>query len=175
MEIDKGLLVGATQISSENQDKRPQEEISLIIIHGISLPEGRFGGPHIRELFCNTLDCSRYPVFASLEKVRVSSHLVIDRTGNIEQFVSFLERAWHAGESSYQGRRNCNDFSVGIELEGTDNIPYTSVQYVTLAEVCQLLRETYGVSEVVGHKDVAPGRKTDPGDSFDWDHFRSLI
>ena len=175
MEIDKGRLAEATQIPSENQDERPQEEISLIVIHGISLPEGQFGGPHIRELFCNTLDCSRYPGFASLEGVRVSSHLVIDRAGYIEQFVSFLDRAWHAGESSYQGRRNCNDFSIGIELEGSDNVPYTRAQYIKLADVCQLLRETYGVSEVVGHKDVAPGRKTDPGDSFDWDHFRSLI
>ncbi len=175
LEIDKGRLAEATQIPSENQDERPQEEISLIVIHGISLPEGQFGGPHIRELFCNTLDCSRYPGFASLEDVRVSSHLVIDRAGYIEQFVSFLDRAWHAGESSYQGRRNCNDFSIGIELEGSDNVPYTRAQYIKLADVCRLLRETYGVSEVVGHKDVAPGRKTDPGDSFDWDHFRSLI
>ena len=103
--------------------------------------------------------------------MRVSSHLVIDRAGYIEQFVSFLDRAWHAGESSYQGRRNCNDFSIGIELEGSDNVPYTRAQYIKLADVCRLLRETYGVSEVVGHKDVAPGRKTDPGIKFEWERY----
>ena len=175
LEIKNGLLVGATQVPSENKNERPTDEISLIIIHGISLPEGHFGGPHIRELFCNTLDCAQHPNFASLEGVRVSSHLVIDRDGGIEQFVSFKDRAWHAGESSFQGRSDCNDYSVGIELEGTDNMPYTDVQYEVLAEVCRLVSAVYGARDIVGHKDVSPGRKTDPGASFDWVRLRQLI
>ena len=175
MRIDNGMLVGAVQVPSENKDSRPVEEISLIVLHGISLPDGEFGGPHIKQLFCNALDCKQHPDFSSLDGLKVSSHLVIYREGEVEQYVSFLDRAWHAGKSLYHGRANCNDFSIGIELEGTDHVPYTNCQYKVLAHICRLLQQVYSICNIVGHSDVAPGRKTDPGDSFLWPHFRALI
>lgn len=175
LKIDNGILVGATQVPCENKDERPLGEISLIILHGISLPEGKFGGPYIKDLFCNTLDCKEHPDFVDLNGLRVSSHLVIRRDGEIVQFVSFLDRAWHAGMSFYRGRTDCNDFSIGIELEGTDYIPYTDSQYEALVHIYSLLRQTYSIENIVGHSDVAPERKTDPGHSFLWSRFRAMI
>lgn len=175
LRIENGMLVGAAQVPSENKDSRPVEEISLIVLHGISLPDGEFGGPYIKQLFCNSLDCKQHPDFSSLDGLKVSSHLVIYREGEVEQYVSFLDRAWHAGKSSYHGQANCNDFSIGIELEGTDHVPYTSCQYKVLAHICRLLQQAYSICNIVGHSDVAPERKTDPGDSFLWPHFRALI
>ena len=175
LKIDNGILVGAAQVPSENKDDRPLGEISLIILHGISLPEGNFGGPHIKDLFCNALDCEAHPDFVDLNGLRVSSHLVIRRDGEVEQFVSFLDRAWHAGESFYNGRADCNDFSIGIELEGTDYIPYTDSQYEALAHIYMLLRQSYSIENIVGHSDVAPERKTDPGHSFLWSRFLAMI
>ena len=175
MKVDNGILVGATQVPSENKDERPSGEISLIVLHGISLPEGQFGGPYIKQLFCNTLNCKEHSDFVDLDGLRVSSHLLIHRDGEVEQFVSFLDRAWHAGDSTYHGRANCNDFSIGIELEGTDHIPYTDRQYQVLAHIYRLLRQAYRIKNIVGHSDVAPGRKTDPGHSFLWSHFRAMI
>ena len=175
MKISDGCLLEAQQIPTENRDDRLGTEISLIVLHNISLPAGSFGTPYIRELFCNVLDCTVHPDFQSLIGLRVSSHLLIRRHGEISQFVAFPQRAWHAGESSFQGRDNCNDFSIGIELEGTDDIPYTDAQYLWLGEVCQLLMDTYNIKDIVGHADIAPGRKTDPGESFDWSRFRELI
>jgi AmpD protein len=162
-----------------NQDRRPLEtDISLIIVHGISLPAGHFGGPYIEQLFSNQLDCSSNPDFSDLEGVKVSAHLLIDRGGQVVQFVPFNNRAWHAGHSAYLGREDCNDFSIGIELEGMDTCDYSDKQYQQLARICQLLFEEYpllGPERIVGHCDVAPGRKTDPGEHFDWSAFRSLL
>ncbi|MDG2072234.1 MAG: 1,6-anhydro-N-acetylmuramyl-L-alanine amidase AmpD [Pseudomonadales bacterium] len=173
--INNGVLAGVEQVSSENWDLRPSGEISLIVIHCISLPEGNFGGRYIRDLFCNQLDCSQHPDFKSLEGVHVSSHLLIRRDGDCEQYVSLEDRAWHAGESSYRGRPTCNDYSIGIELEGSTAVPYTDLQYERLAEISGLIMSTYDIDDIVGHADIAPDRKTDPGDSFDWLRFRSLI
>ena len=173
--INNGVLAGVEQIPCENSDLRPTRDISLIVIHCISLPEGHFGGRHIRDLFCNQLDCSQHPDFKSLEGVHVSSHLLIRRDGVCEQYVSLEDRAWHAGESSYRGRPTCNDYSIGIELEGSVTVPYTDQQYEQLAEISGLIMSTYDIEDIVGHSDIAPGRKKDPGGSFDWHRFRGLI
>ncbi len=168
MHIANGRLLGARQFASENRDARPADEISLIVIHCISLPEGHFNNRNVQQLFCNELDCSVNPEFHSLEGVHVSSHLVITRDGSLEQYVSFLDRAWHAGESNHGGRHNCNDFSVGIELIGSEASSFDEAQYGALGSVCRLLCATYGIDAIVGHSDIAPGRKTDPGPEFDW-------
>jgi len=175
LSIKNGVLAGVEQIPSANKDQRPSGETSLIVIHCISLPEGHFGGRYIRDLFCNQLDCSQHPDFESLEGVHVSSHLLIRREGVCEQYVSFEDRAWHAGKSSYHGRPQCNDYSIGIELEGSVFVPYTDQQYELLAEICELITSTYDIDDIVGHADIAPERKSDPGDSFDWLRFRGLI
>jgi len=170
--IDTGLLNDVLFIPSPNFDERPLLGlIDLLIIHGISLPPGKFGGNAIVELFTNTLDPKVDPYFADVANLKVASHLLIRRTGEIIQFVPFNKRAWHAGVSEFQGRSNCNDFSIGIELEGTDEIPYEDIQYQQLAEVTRCLMQTYPAitkERIVGHSDVAPGRKTDPGVVFDW-------
>lgn len=153
-------------------------EADLIVVHGISLPPGDFGGPWIDLLFTNSLPPDVHPYFAEVGSMRVSSHLAIKRDGAVTQYVKFTERAWHAGKSSYRGRTACNDFSVGIELEGTDELPYENAQYQALAEVVAALCAAYpslSAEQVVGHSDIAPGRKTDPGPAFDWPRARHLI
>jgi AmpD protein len=150
----------------------------LIVVHGISLPPGEFGGRKIDELFLNCLDPSEHPYFRDICQLRVSSHVLISRQGDMTQYVSFARRAWHAGESRHCGRNACNDFSVGIELEGTDDSPYEPIQYQRLARLILLLRNTYPSlksADVVGHCHIAPGRKTDPGESFDWNLLGGLL
>ena len=149
-----------------------------MVIHGISLPPGQFGGPHIDELFTNTLDPLGHPYFRDLAGIKVSSHLLIRRNGEVVQYVPLHRRAWHAGKSSFRGRDRCNDYSVGIELEGADSTPYTQAQYRRLATVIRLLRRrlpTLAVAPIVGHSEIAPGRKTDPGPAFDWPHLRQRL
>lgn len=168
-----GWIEGVRRVESPNFDARPPGcEPELIVIHGISLPPGEFGGSGIDELFCNALDPRAHPYFEQICHLRVSSHVLIGRAGAVTQYVSFRNRAWHAGESSYCGRRACNDFSIGIELEGTDDRDYEPVQYARLAQLVRALRTAYASledAELVGHSDIAPGRKTDPGPHFDWD------
>ncbi len=170
--IDNGWLVAAQQVPSPNYDDRPANTvISLLVIHAISLPPGEFGGEDINRLFTNCLDPGAHPYFSEICHLQVSSHLLIRRSGEIVQYVPFDKRAWHAGESCYRGRENCNDFSIGIELEGTDEIAYEDIQYDVLQTVIAAIRNAYphiGESDVVGHCDIAPGRKTDPGPLFEW-------
>jgi AmpD protein len=167
-----GLIRPAVQCPSPNQDDRPAGvEPSLIIIHGISLPPGEFAGDYIQALFTNCLDCNAHPYFAEIDGLQVSSHLLLRRAGELVQFVPFGRRAWHAGESSFRGRSACNDYSIGIELEGTDDTPYTDGQYEQLVSVINAIFESYPQlcpRHIAGHCDVAPGRKSDPGPAFDW-------
>ncbi len=164
---------------SSNFNFRPENcQISLLVVHNISLPKGAFGTGNVERLFSNVLDPRDHESFQSLQRLKVSSHLFIDRKGNCTQFVSFNERAWHAGISSFEGVGNCNDFSIGIELEGTDDIPYTDEQYESLATASRLILKRYPniTSErIAGHDDIAPGRKTDPGASFDWKRYKSTL
>jgi AmpD protein len=166
------LLRGATQRLSPNCDARPPGVLpELIVVHGISLPPGEFGGPWVDRLFCNTLDPAAHPAFADLAGLRVSSHLLIRRDGEVLQYVPLDRRAWHAGRSRFAGRDNCNDFSIGIELEGTDDCAYETAQYQRLCATIKALRRgiaSLAKAPVVGHSDIAPGRKTDPGPAFDW-------
>jgi AmpD protein len=175
----RGILAGARQVPSPNCNARPAgAQPTLIVVHGISLPPGKFGGPWIERLFTNSLPAARHPSFKDRAGLRVSSHLVIRRGGRVVQYVSFKLRAWHAGVSSYGGRENCNDFSIGIELEGTDARAYTDAQYRVLTRViCALLNaySTLSGEAIVGHSDIAPGRKTDPGPAFDWARLRAAI
>lgn len=179
IDVKTGLLEGARQLPSPNFNERPPgAQPELIVIHGISLPPGEFGGTAIDEFFTNCLDCSLHPYFRQIEGLQVSSHLLIRRGGEIIQYVPFSSRAWHAGLSCYKGRENCNDFSIGIELEGTDEVPYAEAQYERLAEVVSCLLRTYdslSAGDIVGHSDIAPGRKTDPGPAFDWPYFRQRL
>ncbi|HVC37324.1 MAG TPA: 1,6-anhydro-N-acetylmuramyl-L-alanine amidase AmpD [Gammaproteobacteria bacterium] len=174
-----GLITGARQLSSPHCDQRPAgTKIDLLVIHGISLPPGEFGGAWIEHLFLGTLSPEVHPYFASIQSLRVSAHLLIRRDGELLQFVPFRRRAWHAGTSVYQGREACNDFSIGIELEGCDDVPYSTAQYAELTAVAQAIMTAYpGVTpaRIVGHSDIAPGRKTDPGPAFDWAHFRKRL
>ncbi len=178
-EIRDGWLAGARRVPSPNCDERPSGgEPELVVVHGISLPPGVFGGPHIDALFTNTLDPDAHPFFAEIQDLRVSAHLLIRRDGALVQYVPFHRRAWHAGVSRFQGRERCNDFSIGIELEGTDAVPYEAAQYQVLARVIRLLAATYpgiGPGRVVGHCHIAPGRKTDPGPAFDWTRLEVLL
>jgi N-acetyl-anhydromuramoyl-L-alanine amidase len=173
------LLRGATRRLSPNCDARPPGVLpELIVVHGISLPPGEFGGPWIDRLFGNTLDPAAHPAFADLEGLRVSSHLLIRRDGEVIQYVPLDRRAWHAGRSRFAGRDNCNDFSVGIELEGTDAVPYETAQYQRLCATIKALRRgipSLAKAPVVGHSDIAPGRKTDPGPAFDWPRLERLL
>jgi N-acetyl-anhydromuramoyl-L-alanine amidase len=179
VDVASGWLRTARRVLSPNCDARPAGVTAdLIVIHGISLPPGEFGGQWIDHLFTNSLPPQRHPYFAEIADQRVSSHLLIDRRGAITQYVPFHQRAWHAGASSYEGRAACNDFSIGIELEGTDTTPYEDAQYVALANVICVLCEAYpdlGPGRLTGHSDIAPGRKTDPGVGFDWPRLRTLI
>lgn len=172
-------LLEAEQCPSPNCDERsPDGAIALIVVHGISLPPGEFGGPWIADLFLNRLDANAHPYFREIAGLQVSAHVVIRRDGQLVQFVPFSKRAWHAGQSSYCGRDACNDFSIGIELEGTDETPYTEAQYRSLAALIVVLRARYpgiGADAIVGHADIAPGRKTDPGPVFDWDKLAGLL
>ncbi len=164
-----GWLSGAERIPSPNRDARPPgAAIRLIVIHAISLPPGEFGGEAVAALFTNRLDPAAHPYFVTLAGRRVSAHFFIRRDGRHCQFVSCLERAWHAGASCWQGDERCNDFSIGIELEGDDRTDFTEAQYRVLTELLAALRRRYPIEAVVGHADVAPGRKTDPGPHFDW-------
>lgn len=175
----QGIVQEALWIPSPNLDERPifsveshgvnKPEISLIVVHNISLPPNIFGGNGIIELFTNTLNPSEHPYYAEIYTRRVSAHFLICRDGQLLQFVSCLKRAWHAGASNWQGRERCNDFSVGIELEGSDFVPFESAQYAQLNTLIALLKKTYAIQAVVGHSDIAPGRKTDPGPYFEWD------
>jgi len=166
---DSGWAARARRIDSPNQDDRPRGcAIELVVVHGISLPPGRFGGFHVVELFTNSLQYDIHPYFDQLRGIRVSAHFFVRRDGTLLQFVSCLKRAWHAGESSWHGRFRCNDFSIGVELEGSDELPYEEIQYRISAELISALRLAYPIRDVVGHSDIAPGRKTDPGPHFDW-------
>lgn len=171
--------MGAKQVASPNYNDRPENcSPDLVVIHCISLPPGEFGGPHIEALFTNCLNPETHPYFAGICDLQVSSHLLITRTGELVQFVPFNKRAWHAGKSSYQGRENCNDFSIGIELEGTDTGPYEEAQYRQLADVLAALQMEYpqlSHDHITGHEHIAPGRKTDPGPGFDWQYLQSLL
>ncbi|GAB4121311.1 MAG: 1,6-anhydro-N-acetylmuramyl-L-alanine amidase AmpD [Sideroxydans sp.] len=159
---------------SPNFDRRPPgTPVSLLVIHSISLPPDQFGGPDVCRLFTNTLDCSAHPYYAQLQGLRVSAHFLIRRDGQIIQFVSCRQRAWHAGVSQWQGRERCNDFSIGIELEGCDSVPFETVQYRELIRLTRLLRRHYPLRDIAGHADIAPGRKTDPGQYFDWARYRA--
>lgn len=171
-----GLLKGARFISSPNCDERPAGcAIDLLIIHHISLPPGEFGGPGIADLFTNRLDPAAHPFYASVADMKVSAHFLIRRDGELIQFVPCAKRAWHAGESSWRSRSRCNDFSVGVELEGTGEAPYTGAQYERLAALTRALKARYPIAHIVGHSDVAPGRKSDPGPSFDWKRYRAML
>jgi len=166
---DRGYVRSARQIASPNRDARPPgTSVSLVVIHGISLPPGTFAGDDVERLFTNTLDAARHPAYADIVGLRVSSHFFIRRDGGIVQFVPCTDRAWHAGVSSWEGRGRCNDYSIGVELEGTDMIDYETPQYEQLAALLRGLRRRYPITAAVGHSDVAPGRKTDPGPAFDW-------
>lgn len=174
MRIDpaSGLLEGARQVPSPNCDARPPgAALELIVIHNISLPPDEYGGPWIDALFCNRLDPAAHPYFAEIAHLQVSAHLLIRRDGELVQYVPFGRRAWHAGVSCFEGRERCNDFSIGIELEGSDQSPYSPEQYRRLGEVIAALRAAYpslAHAPIVGHSDIAPGRKSDPGPAFDW-------
>ena len=169
----RGWLTRARHVASPNTDARPPgTEVELIVVHGISLPPGRFGGTDVERLFTNRLGPSGAPGYDELAKMRVSAHFFVRRDGRVIQFVSADDRAWHAGVSSWRGHERCNDFSIGIELEGTDARPYTAAQYRALARLIGALRDRYPITDVVGHSDIAPGRKTDPGPSFEWSRLR---
>ncbi|HET9694939.1 MAG TPA: 1,6-anhydro-N-acetylmuramyl-L-alanine amidase AmpD [Steroidobacteraceae bacterium] len=176
---DRGSLGAARQVESPNCDDRPPGMVpELIVVHGISLPPGEFGGPWIDLLFTNQLPRDAHPYFESIAELRVSSHLLVRRDGELVQYVPFHRRAWHAGPSSWQGRERCNDFSIGIELEGTDHDPYESAQYAMLGRVIAVLCRAYpslSPERIAGHSDIAPGRKTDPGLAFDWPLARALV
>lgn len=175
--ITDGWLKPATHTPSPNFDRRPPGcAIDLLVIHNISLPPGEYGSGCIQDLFCNSLDCSQHPYFAKLVGLRVSSHILVERNGHSTQFVSFADRAWHAGASQYEGRSRCNDFSIGIELEGQDEQAYSDEQYLALAGITESLFQVYqGIDKhrITGHSDIAPGRKTDPGPAFDWQRYLS--
>tara|TARA_R110001592_G_scaffold363352_3_gene684925 strand:+ start:597 stop:1142 length:546 start_codon:yes stop_codon:yes gene_type:complete len=171
----QGWLFNACRVPSPNFNHRPDSaEISLLVIHNISLPPKQFGGSYICDFFTNCLDAHSHPYFEEIADLRVSSHLLIDREGSITQFVAFDDRAWHAGQSCFEGVDNCNDCAIGIELEGADDIPYTDEQYQTLVDVTQILMAHYPTitrQRIVGHSDIAAGRKTDPGPAFDWHRY----
>ena len=174
-----GLVVGVRQVLSPYFDARPTGVLpELIVVHGISMPPGEFGGPWIDQLFTGNLPPDAHPFFKETSRLRVSAHALIRRDGTIVQYVPFGERAWHAGQSHYRGRAGCNDFSIGIELEGTGDTPYADPQYDQLAALVEALLATYrslSIDHIAGHSDIAPGRKTDPGPSFEWERWRSIL
>ena len=163
-----GLLAGCLYIPSPNCDDRPANAIELLVIHNISLPPEEFGGDGVPRLFTNTLDVTAHPYYPTIVGLKVSAHFFVRRAGQIIQFVSCLKRAWHAGESCWQGVPRCNDYSIGIELEGSDVVPFTDAQYLALNGLTTALRSAYPIQGIAGHSDIAPQRKTDPGPCFDW-------
>ncbi|HEX5126272.1 MAG TPA: 1,6-anhydro-N-acetylmuramyl-L-alanine amidase AmpD [Rhodocyclaceae bacterium] len=172
----QGWLPGVRQIVSPNFDARPVGcVVDLVVIHAISLPPDQFGGPGIEQLFTNNLNPREHPYYESVHALRVSAHFVVRRDGSVTQFVSTVDRAWHAGVSSWRGRERCNDFSIGIELEGCDSLPFRVEQYEKLARLVRGIQSSYAIHDVVGHSDIAPGRKTDPGPFFEWPRLRALI
>ena len=171
-----GRLVRALQIPSPNFDARPAgSPINLLVVHSISLPPGEFGGPAVIEFFLNRLNHSVHPYFEQIRGMEVSTHFFIRRSGELIQFVPCMHRAWHAGRSTWKGRERCNDFSIGIELEGTDDAAFSGSQYDQLAQLTRELQRAYPIHDIVGHSDIAPGRKTDPGSGFEWARYRSMI
>lgn len=179
VDVATGRLREARFVASPNYDSRPPGNApEVVVIHAISLPPGEFGGDAVERLFCNTLDCSAHPYFREIDGLKVSAHLLIRRDGGILQFVPFGERAWHAGVSSCEGRERVNDFSIGIELEGSDDDPFEPVQYTALTAVTRALMRAYPAltaQRIYGHADIAPGRKTDPGPNFDWERYRASL
>lgn len=179
VELETACLNQVSYRCSPNCNVRPADcEPELIVLHNISLPPGKFGGPHIDALFMNQLDPGEHEYFAGIADLQVSAHILIRRNGEVIQYVPFHLRAWHAGVSSYNGRENCNDFSIGIELEGSDNVPYAEAQYQSLNHVIRALLNTYkklSPARITSHSHIAPGRKTDPGPAFDWAYFHALI
>jgi N-acetyl-anhydromuramoyl-L-alanine amidase len=179
MEISGGWLREATRRPSPNCDARPPPAVvDLLVVHGISLPPGEYGGPWIDALFTNSLNPEAHPYFRDISQLRVSAHVLIRRGGEAVQYVPFHLRAWHAGKSSFAGRPFCNDYSIGVELEGTDQGPYAEGQYRRLADLVLALQREYPAitrDRIVGHSDIAPGRKTDPGPSFEWPRLRVLL
>ncbi|GJH41954.1 1,6-anhydro-N-acetylmuramyl-L-alanine amidase AmpD [Pasteurella canis] len=177
--IQQGWINDARKVHSPHFDQRPDpQDISLLIIHYISLPPEQFGGTYIDDFFLGRLDPSQHPYFAEIHEMRVSAHCLIDRQGRITQYVAFHNRAWHAGLSEFQGREKCNDFSIGIELEGSNLQPFTLQQYNALVSLTQEIMHTYPLitlDRIVGHSDVSPGRKIDPGQYFDWQYYRAMI
>jgi len=164
-----GWVDAARRVLSPNRDERPAgAEVSLLLIHSISLPPGQFGGDAIERLFTNTLDPSAHPYFQEISALEVSSHFLVRRSGDLIQFVPVQERAWHAGASTWRGRARCNDFSIGVELEGSDDGPFEAAQYACLSELVHTLRERVPLQDVAAHSEVSPARKTDPGPGFDW-------
>jgi AmpD protein len=167
-----GWCAGALRYPTPHCDARPDPaDISLLVVHNISLPAGRFGGPHVSDLFTGRIDYNADPSFADLRGLRVSSHFFVRRDGRVIQYVSANDKAWHAGRSEFNGRGQCNDFSIGVELEGTDSTPFTAGQYQALAELTVALHNRYPLTDVQGHEHIAPGRKTDPGPLFDWRNY----
>lgn len=180
MQLDPatGWCQGISHCPSPNCNERPGGEISLLVIHNISLPPAQFATGKVQEFFQNRLDATEHPYFEGIADLRVSAHFLIERDGTLTQFVSCLDRAWHAGVSCFEGREGCNDFSLGIELEGTDELPFTDAQYIALTALTKALRAAYPsitTQRICGHSDIAPGRKTDPGPCFDWAWFREAL
>ncbi|GHD53076.1 AmpD protein [Marinobacter persicus] len=176
---ETGRFAGARWCPSPNFGPRPDDAgISLLVVHNISLPPGQFGGSHIEDFFCNRLQAGQHPYFATIAPMQVSAHALIRRDGSVVQFVSCLDRAWHAGRSSFRGEVECNDFSIGIELEGADDIPYTPEQYAVLARLARQVMAAWPAvtpERIAGHCDIAPDRKTDPGPAFSWSRFHDLL
>ncbi len=177
-QVVDGQLIGARQVPSVNFNQRPEhQEIQLVVVHNISLPPSQFGGGYIEQFFQNKLDWSAHPYFQSIEGMQVSAHVLILRTGEVLQFVNFKDRAWHAGRSNYLAQPECNDYSIGIELEGSDDTEFEAIQYQKLAEIIVVLQTYYPKIQqhIAGHSDIAPQRKTDPGSHFHWQTFRRLL
>jgi AmpD protein len=173
---ERGYANLARQVRSPNHDARPAGTVvSLLVVHGISLPPGEYGGDGIARLFTNRLDPRAHPYYAGIAGMKVSAHFLIRRDGELIQFVGCFQRAWHAGASAWKGRERCNDFSIGIELEGADDTVYAAAQYTMLARLIRVLRRAFPIGDIVGHGDIAPGRKTDPGPAFDWARLHRLL
>ena len=174
-----GLIENVQYTASPNTDDRPADtDIDLVVIHSISLPPGEYGGSWIEKLFTNTLPADEHPYFKEIHQLKVSAHVLIYRNGSIQQFVPFHQRAWHAGQSCYEGSDDCNNFSIGIELEGTDDSAFEDIQYQQLAELINALDSSYDMinkNRLTGHSEIAPGRKSDPGSGFDWGKLKALL
>jgi len=175
--IDRaGWLSGVERIPSPHFDSRPSGvAIDLLVVHAISLPPGEFGGPGIIDLFTGCIDPGAHPYYRTLAGLRASAHFLIRRDGGLIQFVACTDRAWHAGISNWRGRERCNDFSIGVELEGSDDLPFEDPQYATLVRLTRRLRRRFPLADIAGHSDIAPGRKSDPGPHFDWARYRSAL